>query len=210
MTKSPKTAETPSWRTLMRRAKTAPRIEAKQLREQAASLRRAERATTKKAAVSNKRRLEAMRVVASIPEPATLGGINRIPSSSWQNQNGQTPGHGEIVGGEVSKMAETLAALARKKGGTDAVQAELARLIAIARYEGQKAGDDANAKGYLATREAIDEKIVCGFIAEVDMAQQRYRGLPPDMVWNLNSFTITKIVDALNRAGYTAKGRKNS
>jgi hypothetical protein len=129
-----------------------------------------------------------------------------LVSKSVIETYGQTPGRGEIVGGEVSKLADKLAAIARKKGGTDAVQAELAQMIATARYEGQKAADDRHMKSIREMHEASTDKIVCSFIAVTEAEMKRGGGLPPAVT--ISSYTLCRMLDALNRAGYHADGKK--
>lgn len=104
-------------------------------------------------------------------------------------------------------LAESLAKLARSKGGIEKVAAKLAVIQADARYKGKAEVEVGSLERLKEVQARIAEGIVCGFIAEVDMAQRTYRGLPKEMVWTLNSLTVIKIVDALNGAGYHAKGR---
>lgn len=119
------------------------------------------------------------------------------------------PGRGEIVGGVFSQQADRIANLARKKGGTDAIQNELAALAASSKYEGSVETDKNATKRLIETQQILADRVVCGFIAEVDHAINFHRGLPPGMTWLLNSFTVVKIVDALNKAGYSATGRSD-
>lgn len=120
---------------------------------------------------------------------------------------GGLPGHGEIVGGADAQAAERIVKLARKRGGTDAVQNEIMSLRQIARYDGASEADRNAIKRLAEVQENITERVVCGFIAEVDDAVKFHAGLPRAMTWQFNSFTITKIVDALNKAGYRANGK---
>jgi len=124
------------------------------------------------------------------------------------NTSGESPGHGEIVGGADAKLADELVKLARSKGGTDKVQAKLRIIQAQARYEGESAQDTAHTKRLVDIQRKMADAVVCGFIAEIEMAQRLYGGLPKDLVWSMSSFTAIRIVDALNAAGYTSKGRK--
>lgn len=229
MAKTPTKAS--SWRTLARRAEkaTSPTV-ARRLRAEAARLRRADRATKgvkKKSAPAGRnidagmraakgwatRRADELRkavgagglAALAAQAPAAPQGINRDVSSTWNN--GKAPGHGEIVGGADSQLAEKLVALARKKGGKDAVQIELMTLRQASKYEGCVETDKASTTRLIEVQQITADRVVCGFIAEVDHAMQFHRGLPPAMTWLLNSFTVTKIVDALNKAGYRATGK---
>lgn len=119
------------------------------------------------------------------------------------------PGRGEIVGGADSKLADDIVALARKRGGKDLVQAKLAEIQGIARYEGLKGMEELNAQNQRDFMASVRDRVICGFIAEVDAQQHINEGLSPDLIFMMNTFTLTKVVDALNEAGYTRKGRKN-
>lgn len=207
------------------------------LRKQAHELRRAERKKVKKAAPAARRNIvvatraargwatrranevkKAMKaggLAARVAEaPSQQQGINRAPTTMWQASVMQQaedarglPGQGELVGGEISKLADELVKLARKKGGTDAVQNKLLAIRATAHYAGCVETDTAATKRLIDVQQVMADRIVCGFLAEVDCAMQQYRGLPPAMVWNLNSYTVTKIIDALNKAGYRSTGK---
>jgi hypothetical protein len=98
---------------------------------------------------------------------------------------------------------------ARKKGGHQAIKERLQRMTRRAHHDGQKVEIELARREIKAITTLTTERIVCGFIAEVELAMRLHRGLPPDMVWNLSSFTVTKIIDALNDAGYTANGRQS-
>ncbi len=94
---------------------------------------------------------------------------------------------------------DRLMALARKKDGAEEFAAQLAIVKNDARYQGQAEVKDVQAR--------TDEKIVCGFVATVELGQRIHGGLPTSLMFSLTSFEATKIVDALNRAGYSASGR---
>lgn len=132
---------------------------------------------------------------------------NRISSELSESIFRGAPGRGEIVGGKVDSDLNELLQLANK-GGFDEAKGKLMMLLATSKYEGQVDADSAALKRLQEVQNRIDERIVCGFIAEVDACQQQYRGLPPDMIWNLNSFTLIKIIDALNTAGYRGNGMR--
>lgn len=217
-----------SWRTLTRRADKArnPRT-ASRLRKQAHELRRAERTTkgqsrrTIKSLAREAHKAGLAVQISSIPKAAVraLAALAASPPecttaeiAAWQKatQFTESPGKGEVVGGADSKMAEKLVTLARKKGGKDAVQNEIMAMRQTALYEGRVEADTAATKRLIEVQERIAERIVCGFISEVDTCVAQHHGLPPAMTWNLNSFLIIKIVDALNKAGYRATGRVNT
>jgi hypothetical protein len=121
----------------------------------------------------------------------------------------EAPGHGEIVGGADAKLADELVKLARSKGGADKVQAKLRVIQNDARYQGQAEVEKISIEQLKAVQERMAERVVCGFLAEVNIAEQTYSGLPTDMVWSMNSLTVRHIVDALNRAGYRPNGWDN-
>src|SRR4051794_9833843 len=126
-------ASSPSWRTLLRQAEklekaagSGPiagrnRKRAAALREQANLKHRSERKAKAKVTVRKKIKKQLVRdpVFAGSAEalnqaifgdgmpPATLGGIDRATSPAWQNTSAQQeqPGRGEIVGGEMSRLA---------------------------------------------------------------------------------------------------------
>lgn len=144
----------------------------------------------------------------------TPEGINRTDNPSWQAHNqsmalqaSTAPGHGEIVGGVDSQLAEKLVALARKKGGKDAVQIEIMALRQAANYEGRVETDKAATNQLIEVQQILADRVVCGFIAEIDTAVAQHHGLPPAMTFNLSAFLVVKIIDALNKAGYRATGK---
>ena len=223
MSKSPK--KTSSWRTLMRRAATATKkghaSAAKRLKDQAASLRRSERAVAPATGKPSQRSLAlkaawAKRKLAGAAAAIDAGPIRgpdmiatHDKAQGWTVELRDQPGRGEIVGGELARKADEIAKLAKKRGGTDAIQTMLTSIEAIARHEGEMKAEREAVRIRAAYHRAMDDKIVCAFIALVDDAQRSLRGLPPEMVWSLDALTLTKIVDALNEAGYTAKGRRS-
>lgn len=176
------------------------------MREQASNLRRAERAEKAKAKKAPKRQIGKTVANAYAKEAdEALNAINGFVANRAEAA-ANPPGRGEIVGGELAKQADTLAALARKKGGTDAVQAQLAAMLRIMRYEVQKAADDRHMKTVKDIHEATTDKIVCSAIAAFQMQMKEQGGLPPAVT--IPSYTLCRMLDALNRAGYSAEGRK--
>lgn len=236
MSKSPKKksskANTPSWRTMLRKAsameKQAKKIKgiaghrllarASVLREQANLKHRSERKAKAPKPKKTTRKKRIARAVDKLTEamygdnapPATLGGIARLVNQEqglvqtrWQAREKQ-PGRGEIVGGEMHKLAEEIATLARKKGGKDEIQSKLMMATATAAYEGERKADKRHMQNVKDIHEAHTDKVVCGFIATFEATEQRTGMLP---AVNVSAYTMALIVDALNRAGYTAKGK---
>jgi hypothetical protein len=233
MAKKSSKASSLSWRTLMRRARLADAkghgSAAKRLRTMASNIRHGKVTAKPKAPSSRSKAAEALRAQrmddkikaktsggngGSTPRTA-IGGAGGYSvtedeaANSNLNQRGlpsTAPGQGEIVGGFDDVMTAKLMKLARQKGGDILVKTEIMQIQATARYEGERKRDAEAVKTLKEVQRATDEKIVCSFLAEVETAQKLTRGLPPDQVWLVASLTLVKIVDALNRAGYTAKG----
>lgn len=223
-----------SWRTLARRAEKAAGKNlpmARRLRAQAAELRRTERTKNRVSTVEGKivpakrrnlgaakravkgwatRHANALkREVAAVRDPvgAELYGDNAKQATAQGLNAEYRPGHGELVGGSLSQLAERLTKLARKKGGKDEIQHELAALSATSKYVGQVETDKAATKRLVDIQKLTGDRIVCGFLSEIEHCMKVNRGLPPGMTHIIGSYTITKIMDALNRAGYSASGQ---
>lgn len=135
-----------------------------------------------------------MRVVADAMSEA-LYGDNAQPMMGTQ-----APGHGEIVGGVLSRKADEIAKLARKKGGVDEIQRELGHLTATATYEGRVAAERMHSANIKAIHEAHTDKVVNAALATL-MTDPRFRDGFPGAV-TISGYTLARIVDALNRAGY--------
>jgi hypothetical protein len=114
------------------------------------------------------------------------------------------PGHGEIVGGKLAKITEDIAKLARKKGGLDEIQNQLAQMERIARFEGARDADIRHAKERVCARQEMRDRIVCAFLATVDSADKQH-AFP--QVWTISGVTVREIVDALYANGYTPQGK---
>lgn len=102
--------------------------------------------------------------------------------------------------------ARALTVEARKKNGAPLVEEILRSAVLTAKMNARAEllrGENAFRTDLL--REA-GRRVVCGFIAEVDQVMGKGHGMPPQMVWAVNSFTVAKIVDALNAAGYHSSG----
>lgn len=226
-----KKAKKVSWRTIARRAEKAADLpKARRLRAESAALRRADRAAkrkTKKKAVPGARRGFAVRAtkraLAALAEqaPNQQHGINRAPSEeAWQAtktaMDGEmrpdrgAPGHGEVVGGVFAEIAERIAKLARKKNGMNGVYAELSSLALTKHYEGCVETDKSATTRLVEVQQIMADRIVCGFLAEMEHTMNFHRGFPPGMVHVIDEFTITKIIDALNAAGYSARGKNST
>lgn len=235
-----KKAKTVSWRTLTRQAdkERSPR-KASALRKLAWAARRADRAAKRKKVkvvpaarrnivgatraakgwATRRRTIKslarethkaglALQIIRAAPMGNKAQCIARDMAADKEARG--APGHGEVVGGVYAEIAERIAKLARKKGGMNGVYNELATLAASSKYQGASEMDKVATKHLIEVQERMAERVVCGFIAEVNQAEAEHRGLPQAMVWTLNSFLITKIVDALNKAGYSASGMQHT
>ena len=129
--------------------------------------------------------------------PATIG----APAA------GELPGKGELIGGNLAQRVEHIAELLAEKGGKDAVQTLLESMLITAKNEGMVERDATTTERINAVHQDAGERAVCGWISEVDTAMTLHGGLPQRLVWNMNSYLVCRIVDALNRAGYTPNGR---
>lgn len=219
----------PSWRTLMRQAKEAeakghPR-KAVALRQKASKLRRDARAAARYATSVTAEIKAARKARKKKPlTPRSEGGIDRSPpkyaiypgfkqalldGSASQDGGTATLRTDMPVQSPEHALAERVIKLARKKDGLAKVTNELWNSFAAERAETSKRLNDAVSTAIIDVARRMDEKIVCGFIAEINAAEQQFQGLPPDMTFNVSSLTVVKLIDALNRAGYTGKGRIN-
>lgn len=112
-----------------------------------------------------------------------------------------------IAGQNADMLVADIVNMARKKDGGRQIRSTLMAVSAASKYEGERARDEQATSNLKTVQRVVDEKIVCSFLAEVDVNTKLYNGLPPDQVWTIASYTLVKIVDALNRAGYTPRGR---
>jgi hypothetical protein len=147
--------------------------------------------------------------VADLAHNRALYADNAQPMRSTTAIGASDADGANLVSAPVDSLAVTARVLmveARKKTGGD-VERVLREAVHAGRMEEQRGLLEATSRQRREHLRVTNQKIVCGFIAEVEMAMQQGRGgLAPDEVWNLNSFTVCKIVDALNAAGYHAKG----
>jgi hypothetical protein len=220
MAKKSSKASSPSWRTLMRRATDEqkagkPKVAA-MLRAQAAKLRHGGKPKKTPRSASTPAQVAGEKIMAESLNQRFDGHrdahaqFDMTADEAANNNGGSVNVQPLTIGGmNADKLIVDIKAMARRKDGKGDSQI-LQTLLALqgtANYEGQRKADDAAIETAKEVQRRTDERIVSGFIAEVETAQQMYRGLPPAMVWSVNSYVITKIVDALNRAGYTARGR---
>lgn len=142
--------------------------------------------------------------------PATLEGLAQFVNQEQPlvsiNRGTEQPGRGEIVGGEMHKLTEEIAALARKKGGTDAIQNKLAMATATARYDGECVAEKRHGQNLKDIHEAHTDKVVCSALALFEKDPNFERGFPDAIM--VSGYTLARIVDALHRAGYTPRGRR--
>lgn len=123
----------------------------------------------------------------------------------------QIPGRGEIVGGADAAMADEIMKLAKQKNGTGAMDAVQALITNYGQLRENLGASQQRLDASKQKRSIIaeyDRRIVCGFLSEVYDVQQRDGEIPDAMIWTLNSFTVSRIVDALNRAGYFPAGQR--
>jgi len=193
--------------TLARRAaKTKNKAEAKRLRAESARLRREERGA-KKPRPAAKQPIEDFEKALAAEINQAMFGDNAASVDSMPLMPGaEQPGRGEIVGGYLAHKANELAKIARKKGGVDAIQAQLRMLEAEARHQ---AACDANARVQKVAQEANErwrENIVTGFMARMAGLERMHRnGLPDAIV--VDGVTLARVCDALAAAGYSATGK---
>ena len=208
MAKKSSKASSPSWRTLMRRAKDEdaagkPKVAAA-LREKAATLRKKTRKPTspKKTARRSKPAVRAKENITA------LHGSPRVQAVAEMREAHAAKTAAVTVERENAQVDEIMK-LARKKGGDVLVMSKLGQIEDMARYDGKRTAEDASRRLMTEMRQKLDEMIVCGWIAEVNAVEAMTRGIPPETVFQVSSLTVVKLVDALNRAGYTGAGRVN-
>ncbi len=232
MAKKSSKATTPSWRTLMRRAKDEdkagkPKVAAS-LRAKAADMRKGTRGKKKPASTP---RSEALKKAWATRRANAFSGTTSEQSREYakvlrqaDNQSdtpnrgfstvtgvdGGAPGRGEIIGGAEHQFAEEIAKLARKKGGKDAIQNLITERIAIARAEGARLVQRDVADKLIAQRKRIDEQIVCGWVTEV-LDMKRYDGgaLDENSTLMVAPHIVERLLNALTEAGYTPTGRRS-
>lgn len=146
-------------------------------------------------------------VIADALAPSAEAQAINAVRDDWQRVSGvsaklATP----TIGGDDALLNEILL-LSRKKNGRAEVASRLATIKGVAIAEAQNKSDDYWMSRLKESQQQIADRIVCGFIAEVEAVQAQHCGLPQQMTFSVSSFNVLKIVDALNRAGYTAGGR---
>lgn len=238
MAKKSSKASSPSWRTLMRRAKDEdkagkPKVAAT-LRQQAADMRKGTRGKAKstspkkteprsevmKRAWATRRRnkanaghaaMDAARTEAKAVMAAAGGSYQRTPAPHHFEQSAtlREPGHGEIVGGAEHQFAEEIAKLARKKGGKDAIQNQITERIATARAEGENLGRRHARKDQADWQRQMDAQIIGGFLAEIAQMKRLDGGmLNAAGTITTAALVMEKIYSALVEAGYMPGGRR--
>lgn len=152
-------------------------------------------------------RLGLSKVVAETPRAGIII-PTRDEAKSWGWNVPETPGHGEIVGGEMSRKADEIIKLARSKlpNLADEVQSKLALLESTARYEGECRADKQHMHEVKAIHEATTDKIVCAALAVFEADMRSNGGLPSAVT--ISGYTLARMIDALNRVGYSGKGKK--
>lgn len=129
------------------------------------------------------------------------------PDSMPLMQLTQQPGHGEIVGGYLAALAANIAKMARKKGGVDAIQAQLKRLEMEINNSAMSAANQRVQKTAQSANEQWRENIVTGFMARMAGLERMHRNGLPDTVI-VDGVTLARVVDALHAAGYTSTGKR--
>lgn len=195
MAKKSSTAITQSWRTLMRRAKEAEaagnKIKATQLRSQAGTVRR-----SKKWEASTK-------VTRSKAAKASWARRKAAPKVILAGRG--EPGRGEIVGGSDWQFAEEIVRCARESGGTDIIQEHIAQRIQAARAKERTLAAEGISRAMEESQQEMDDAIVCAWLAEVE-ALRVSKGFVPGGVFRISALTVSKIVQALDRCGYSHQG----
>ncbi len=148
------------------------------------------------------------RMPAGTPMAANWRPIGDAPQMGMQDISGFTAAYDDTM-----DIAEIISA-ARKHNGAELIKEMLEvakRKIQVERMEARAAGIDVERVRQSRVREirqrCFDERVVCGFIAEVRDSERSGNGLPYEMIWSLNSLTLIKIVEALEAAGYRPHGK---
>lgn len=105
--------------------------------------------------------------------------------------------------------AEALMKLARSKN-TEAVvlQSELCRMAANAQYEAKQEAQEAHRKALIHNNEQHHINVVCAFVAAAEgLALSNGGPMPATAV--IAGYTLARVVDALQKAGYSADGLKS-
>lgn len=104
-------------------------------------------------------------------------------------------------------LGAAIVSAARKHDGAEHVN----RLMQIERQKSRVAGIEVERVRQERLREirdrCVSERIVCGFVAEVKEMERALGGLPYELIWNMNSLTLQKVIEALLSAGYRPEGR---
>lgn len=190
--------------------------EAKRLRAKAADMRRELREATKTKKpvvrkVARKKRSGAVRSILSNPAAIpmnTAAAIRAFPGKG--NMTGFRGDNSTLHGVNVDMHARAIITEARKKNVDPmlALTERLEQIVRVAEFEGKKLAEKQAGENALAIRRATDAKIVCAFLAGVEHIETINHGMPTTFV--VSGFTLSKIVDVLHSAGYTAIGNSDT
>jgi hypothetical protein len=116
------------------------------------------------------------------------------------------PTHDELI---AQSRAEEITKLARSKGGAkEEIVKRLACWGRIAEVEARKEAEVANMDSIKMLTKQMHINVVASFLAQVNGMAAANRGpLPRSMV--VSGYTLARVVDALNQAGYTEDGFKS-
>jgi hypothetical protein len=111
---------------------------------------------------------------------------------------------------ERPELVNDIMSMSRSKDGKQRIDATLKSIELDGRYEGERIAEQSFARKSAEELRGMDEAIVCAFIAEVEMNAALHGGhLEPGSVFNVASFIVAKLVEALKRAGYSHTRRDN-
>ena len=196
--------------TLIRRAAKAKPAQAKKLRAEAAKLRRAARARKKPgpnpATTAIGADPKANRAANALGTQGGLRGDNSTDMNFAQRSAAQGWQPAPLVSTE---RAEALMKLARHKG-TDVgnIHHELCRIAANAGHEARQEADQRHIETLKHIHEANAINVVCAFVATANAMAKANRGPMPETVI-VSGFQLARVVDALEKAGYSADGLKS-
>ena len=144
---------------------------------------------------------------ASAMHPAAnAGGIHgaEIEVAGWVVEGAR-----KIEAALRANFSDQVIALAKKKDGAAEIQKLFDETVRQRILDASRATTVEFMYRADRERQTHMERVVCGFISEVDDVQRFRNGMPPEMIWTLSAHTVRNIVDALNKAGYHAGGIRN-
>lgn len=106
---------------------------------------------------------------------------------------------------QIDVTARAIVVDARKRGKEAAVEQRLRQIVGRAHSDGIEYARIEDMKISDKTFEAARDKIVCSALGVLELQMKLNGGLPPTVV--MSSYTICRMMDALNCAGYTSNGR---